>query len=40
LIHLEPQKRLTVPQILVHPWLKETNEGESSSEEEEEKKEA
>ena len=35
LINLEPQKRLTVPQILVHPWLKETKDGDSSSDDEE-----
>jgi len=34
MICLEPTKRLTVPQILTHAWLKETNDGDSSSEEE------
>jgi serine/threonine protein kinase len=40
LINLEPQKRLTVPQILVHPWLKETKDGDSSSDDEEAPEEA
>jgi serine/threonine protein kinase len=32
MIKLEPTQRLTIPQILNHPWLKETNEMESESE--------
>ncbi len=35
MIKLEPKQRLTVPQILSHPWLKETNDDESDEEEEE-----
>lgn len=35
MIQLEPKARLTVPQILSHAWLKETNEDESDEEEEE-----
>ena len=35
MIQLEPRARLTVPQILSHAWLKETNEDESDDEEEE-----
>jgi len=35
MITLDPAKRLTMPMILTHSWLKETNEGESSSDEEE-----
>ena len=35
MIQLEPKSRLTVPQILAHAWLKETNEDESDEEEEE-----
>lgn len=35
MIQLEPKSRLTVPQILSHAWLKETNEDESDEEEEE-----
>ena len=37
MIKLEPNERLTVPQILAHSWLKETNddtESESSQSEE------
>jgi hypothetical protein len=34
MIQLEPKARLTVPQILSHGWLKETNEDESDEEEE------
>lgn len=34
MIQLEPKQRLTVPQILSHAWLKETNEDESDEEEE------
>lgn len=40
MIKLEPNKRITIPQILAHPWLKETNEMDSESEDEEEKKKA
>mmetsp|Transcript_41281 Transcript_41281/g.62855 ORF Transcript_41281/g.62855 Transcript_41281/m.62855 type:complete len:93 (+) Transcript_41281:3217-3495(+) len=39
MIKLEPKQRLTVPQILSHPWLKETNEEESDEEEEEKSEE-
>lgn len=35
MIQLEPKQRLTVPQILSHAWLKETNEDESDEEDEE-----
>lgn len=35
MIQLEPKSRLTVPQILSHAWLKETNEDESDEEEDE-----
>jgi len=35
MIQLEPKSRLTVPQILSHAWLKETNEDESDDEDEE-----
>ena len=35
MIQLEPRARLTVPQILSHEWLKETNDDESEDEEEE-----
>lgn len=34
MILLEPRARLTVPEILSHAWLKETNEDESDEEEE------
>lgn len=33
MILLEPKARLTVPEILSHSWLKETNEDESDEEE-------
>jgi len=33
MILLEPKARLTVPEILSHAWLKETNEDESDEEE-------
>ena len=36
MIRLEPGDRLTIPQILSHAWLKETNEMATDSEEEEE----
>lgn len=35
MIQLEPRARLTVPQILSHDWLKETNDDESEDEEDE-----
>ena len=35
MIRLEPGDRLTIPQILSHAWLKETNEMATDSEEEE-----
>ena len=35
MIKLNPRERLTIPQILAHPWLKETNEDDSDEEEEE-----
>ena len=35
MIKLEPVQRLTIPQILAHAWLKETNEMQSESEDEE-----
>ena len=31
---MEPKGRLTIPQILSHAWLKETNEDESDEEDE------
>ena len=37
MIKLDPDLRLTIPQILAHSWLKETNELQSESEDEEEK---
>ena len=37
MIKLEPTSRLTIPQILGHSWLKETNEMESEESEEENK---
>jgi len=36
MITLEPKDRLTLPQILSHAWLKETNDDGSDEEEEEE----
>lgn len=36
MIKLEPKERLTIPQILSHAWLKETNDDESEEEENEE----
>jgi len=30
---LDPRKRFTIPQILGHPWLKETNEDGEEEEE-------
>lgn len=36
MIKLEPRQRLTVPQILTHSWLKETNEIESEHSDEDE----
>lgn len=38
MIKLNPKDRLTIPQILAHPWLKETNEDESDEEPTEEDK--
>jgi hypothetical protein len=35
MIKLNPRERLTIPQILAHSWLKETNEDDSEEEEEE-----
>ncbi len=35
MIKLNPRERLTIPQILAHSWLKETNEDDSDEEEEE-----
>ena len=40
MIKLEPNQRLTIPQILAHSWLKETNEGQSESEDEEDGEES
>lgn len=34
MIKLNPHERLTIPQILSHHWLKETNEDDSEEEEE------
>ena len=34
MIRLEPTERLTIPQILSHAWLKETNDEESDEEDE------
>lgn len=34
MIKLNPRERLTIPQILAHHWLKETNEDDSEEEEE------
>ena len=39
MIKLEPRDRLTLPQILSHPWLKETNDDESDEEEEDKNEE-
>mmetsp|Transcript_19127 Transcript_19127/g.25918 ORF Transcript_19127/g.25918 Transcript_19127/m.25918 type:complete len:99 (+) Transcript_19127:1334-1630(+) len=33
MIKLEPLQRLTIPQILAHSWLKETNEMQTESDE-------
>ena len=35
MIKLNPRDRLTIPQILAHPWLKETNEDDSEEDDEE-----
>ena len=35
MIKLNPRDRLTIPSILAHHWLKETNEDDSDDEEEE-----
>ena len=32
MVKLEPTQRLTMSEILSHPWLKETNDDESSQE--------
>lgn len=34
MIKLNPRERLTIPQILAHHWLKETNDDDSEEEEE------
>ena len=34
MIRLNPRERLTIPQILAHHWLKETNEDDSEEEDE------
>ena len=39
MIKLNPRERLTLPSILAHAWLKETNEDESDEEEEEKNEE-
>ena len=39
MITLEPSARLTIPQILGHNWLKETNEMQQSDSDEEEEEE-
>ena len=36
MIKLDPAQRATIPQVLSHPWLKETNELESVTEDEDE----
>lgn len=35
MIKLNPRERLTIPQILAHHWLKETNEDDSDEEDDE-----
>jgi len=35
MIKLNPRDRLTIPSILAHSWLKETNEDDSDEDEEE-----
>lgn len=35
MIKLNPRERLTLPSILAHHWLKETNDDDSEDEEEE-----
>ena len=37
MIRLNPRDRLTIPAILAHSWLKETNDEDSEDEEEESK---
>ena len=37
MIRLNPRERLTIPQILGHSWLKETNEDDSEEEDEDNK---
>lgn len=39
MIKLNPKERLTIPQILAHPWLKETNDDDSEEEEDEKNEE-
>lgn len=39
MIKLNPRDRLTIPQILAHHWLKETNEDESDEDEDEKNEE-
>ena len=34
MIKLNPRERVTIPQILAHHWLKETNEDDSDDDEE------
>ena len=36
MIKQDPAQRATLPQVLSHPWLKETNELESDTEDEDE----
>lgn len=38
MIKLNPFDRLSFPQILSHPWLKETNEDDSDDDEEDKEK--
>ena len=37
MIRLNPRERMTIPQILGHSWLKETNEDDSEEEDEDNK---
>ena len=39
MIKLEPKSRLTVPEILSHEWLKETNDEESDDEDDDDENE-
>jgi hypothetical protein len=34
MIKLEPKTRITLPELLAHPWLKETSEDDSDDEDE------